>query len=326
VRRAIDKENKKFRDAAKKTYVETVRMLCDFIKKRDKRMIAWAALVQAERKRKEDELERKKAESAARKREDRRTRQVELENDVEEKQRRDSERQSAFLLADESSDESSVNDELNDEIESYAGQGVGRAYSDEELLDAAQDAQDTDTLQQKERMFGCEICRKSFKSQPQLSAHLASKNHRKAEQEAKKASSKGSKGISSTSANAAPPSAQVHQVRDDFGHLKVFDNADATQGNIKKDKKAGKKKADGVNHGDDDNDDDAHAAPPSVFVLKGRNSKLAEVHDSTEDQYCCRGCGENFETRNSCKQSYKTINSLIFTFFSGSYKLMFSSN
>ncbi len=39
IRRAMEKENKKSRDAAKRKYQEAVRALVDFVKKRDKRVI-----------------------------------------------------------------------------------------------------------------------------------------------------------------------------------------------------------------------------------------------------------------------------------------------
>jgi DnaJ homolog subfamily A member 5 len=296
VRRAIDKENKKFRDAARKTYVDTVRALCDYVKKRDKRMIAWAALAQAERKRKDDEQERKKAENAARKREERRTRQEEVENDEEERLRRVSERQRAFLLADESSDESSTGNETNDEIESYAGQGVGRAYSNEELVDAEiSTGGKVEDSAEDVLMFLCEICRKSFKSEPQLNAHLSSKNHRKAEQEAKKAAMKGNSKKTSQSVSVV-----VDKIAADLSHVEVG----GKEVSIKKDKQ-GKKEKSRVQSNEsglgDDEDDSLPASAQSVFTLRGRSTKSVPAERIEDELFCCRGCGESFDSRNSCK-------------------------
>lgn len=39
IRRAMEKENKKARDAAKRKYQETIRALVEFMRKRDKRVI-----------------------------------------------------------------------------------------------------------------------------------------------------------------------------------------------------------------------------------------------------------------------------------------------
>lgn len=41
----MDEENKKFRRAAKKEYVDTVRELAAFVKKRDKRLIKYQVCV-----------------------------------------------------------------------------------------------------------------------------------------------------------------------------------------------------------------------------------------------------------------------------------------
>ncbi|DBA03155.1 TPA: hypothetical protein N0F65_003875 [Lagenidium giganteum] len=66
IRRAMEKENKKLRDAAKKAFTADVRELVEYVRKRDQRMIAH--LKQKEQEKKEQQLEeeeRRKARQAA---------------------------------------------------------------------------------------------------------------------------------------------------------------------------------------------------------------------------------------------------------------------
>ena len=88
MRRAIEKENKKFRDAAKKEYVDTVRQLCAYIKKRDKRIITINLMEQEERRKREEADTKKRAEAAARRKQERKKRQEEAADDTEEIERR----------------------------------------------------------------------------------------------------------------------------------------------------------------------------------------------------------------------------------------------
>ena len=61
VRRAIDKENKKYRDTARKEYIDTVRALVNYVQRRDKRIIN----IKLEQKRKEDERAAERAQAKA---------------------------------------------------------------------------------------------------------------------------------------------------------------------------------------------------------------------------------------------------------------------
>ena len=82
------KENKKFRDAAKREYNDTVRQLCSYIKKRDKRVIAFNVLEQEERKRKDEQDAQRRAEDIMKKKELRKKRQQEAADDTVEIERR----------------------------------------------------------------------------------------------------------------------------------------------------------------------------------------------------------------------------------------------
>ncbi|RKP38843.1 hypothetical protein BJ085DRAFT_13318 [Dimargaris cristalligena] len=63
VRRAMEKENRKLRESARKTYNDTVRSLITFVKKRDPRIQAWNAEQQELQRQREEEKSRLKAEA-----------------------------------------------------------------------------------------------------------------------------------------------------------------------------------------------------------------------------------------------------------------------
>jgi hypothetical protein len=123
VRRAIEKENKKFRDIEKKKYNDIVRQLAAYIRKRDPRVVKFE--VQA-RIKKEDEDRKKletKLEAELRRKEKRELSRIALENNGEEVMRRAEERVGAFLLADYESDDD--DNDLNlaeDDIEDIKAQ------------------------------------------------------------------------------------------------------------------------------------------------------------------------------------------------------------
>lgn len=58
VKRAMEKENKKFRDVARKEYIERVKALVDYVRRRDPRI----ARMDAENKRKAQEMDEQKKE------------------------------------------------------------------------------------------------------------------------------------------------------------------------------------------------------------------------------------------------------------------------
>jgi DnaJ homolog subfamily A member 5 len=51
VKRAMEKENRKLRDAAKKKYIETVRELATYVRRRDPRIVK----IESEKKKREEE-------------------------------------------------------------------------------------------------------------------------------------------------------------------------------------------------------------------------------------------------------------------------------
>ena len=196
MRRAIDKENKKSRDKAKKTYIDTVRALISYVKKRDKRIIAISVANEAEKRQKQKLYEQKKAEDSLKKKEAKKVKLQQLAEDEDEYVRREEERKKAFLLAEEDSEEDrdggedDLDDsELEQQIEAMAGLNVGRSYTAEELQDSdgeEEEGESNSTNVKTVEIFKCVTCSKDFKSQSQLSQHLASKNHRKKEQELQK--------------------------------------------------------------------------------------------------------------------------------------------
>ena len=98
VRRAIEKENKKFRDSGKRKYHETVRALVKFVRRHDPRITIIER--EATQRKKNEELLR--AQAQAQKVEDRRLARLRAEVDFEDERiRREEERKGAFLLADE---------------------------------------------------------------------------------------------------------------------------------------------------------------------------------------------------------------------------------
>ena len=65
VSRLMDKENKKFRTEAKRAWNQRVRALVDFVKRKDKRVLAWKIKHDTELEEKKAALARKSAEDKA---------------------------------------------------------------------------------------------------------------------------------------------------------------------------------------------------------------------------------------------------------------------
>ncbi|OWZ23730.1 hypothetical protein PHMEG_0001371 [Phytophthora megakarya] len=143
VRRAMEKENKKLRDAAKKAFTTEVRELVDFVCRRDPR-------VRAFQRQKEQEKEKRRLEEEAKKRE------KQAAYDAE---RRAFQEQQEKLWAGNNMETSRVADRHI-----------------EQELEKLRKKMDADVLV-------CDLCSKTFKSTKQLQNHLTSKKHREKEEE-----------------------------------------------------------------------------------------------------------------------------------------------
>ncbi len=67
----MDKENKKLRSEAKKDWNQRVRALVDFVKRKDKRVVAWKLKCESELEEKKAALAKKDADDRARRLEER---------------------------------------------------------------------------------------------------------------------------------------------------------------------------------------------------------------------------------------------------------------
>ncbi|KAL3666564.1 hypothetical protein V7S43_008193 [Phytophthora oleae] len=143
VRRAMEKENKKLRDAAKKAFTTEVRELVEFVYRRDPR-------VRSFQKQKEQEKEQRRLEEEAKKRE---------KQAAYDSKRRAFQEQQEKLWADSNLETSRVADR-----------------DIEQELEKLRKKMDADVLV-------CDLCSKTFKSTKQLQNHLTSKKHREKEEE-----------------------------------------------------------------------------------------------------------------------------------------------
>jgi len=191
VRRAIEKENKKAREAGRKKYVDVVRALAAYVKKRDPRMQA----LEAERlKKKEDDEARRKqaqADEQARRAEARQRRLDGVEEFSQaERLRREEERKGAFLLADLDSDSDDDGGGGGRRRRRNRKGGNSTRMVGEDWVDGEEDVAVSgaraEAEEEEEETFECEICSKSFKSPTQLEQHNQSKVHRKNAKEAEK--------------------------------------------------------------------------------------------------------------------------------------------
>lgn len=180
VRRAIEKENKKFRDIARKKYNDTVRALASYVRKRDPRVMRF----ELESKDRKIDEERKrielKLESELKRKEKRELSRIASESNGEEVVRRQQEREGAFLLADFESDdgEDNYNELATGDLEDI------KANADYEMLKIDENSPLKPDGYAEDDV--CEVCSKTFKNGAQLLQHLASKSHRKKAQETEK--------------------------------------------------------------------------------------------------------------------------------------------
>jgi DnaJ family protein A protein 5 len=196
-RRLMEKDNSKARDTMRREYTSQVRSLSSFIKKRDPRIIAHDGEMKRRRKEEEEVKMALKVEETLARKERRSELQAQHASDQGEQEKRTQERQRAFMLADES-DESSDDDHLMQ----APGRGDGGESSEEEILKGVA-AMGIDSGEkgagEVEAGLRCEVCGKDFKLELQLTQHLASKVHRKKEQEMEKLQKKKKKGGSTIS-------------------------------------------------------------------------------------------------------------------------------
>uniref|UniRef100_A0A8B9KFZ9 DnaJ homolog subfamily C member 21 n=1 Tax=Astyanax mexicanus TaxID=7994 RepID=A0A8B9KFZ9_ASTMX len=161
-RRAMEKENKKTRDKARKERSELVRQLVAFVRKRDRRVQAHKKLVEeqnAEKAKRVEEMRRKQ-----------KLEQAKLAENYKE--------QSWAAM-------SELEKELQ-QMEAQYGQQFGDASDTEEELDDIQDRVDTDAVDvdgadEGEEFYDdlyCPACDKSFKSDKAMKNHEKSKKHR----------------------------------------------------------------------------------------------------------------------------------------------------
>ncbi|CAI5729359.1 unnamed protein product [Peronospora destructor] len=143
VRRVMEKENTKLRDAAKKAFTTEVRELVDFVCRRDPRVRAFQKQKQREKEQRRIEEEVKKREKQA----------------AFDAERRSFQEQQEKLWADGSMETSRVNDR-----------------DIEQELKKLRKKMDADVLI-------CDLCSKAFKSIKQLRHHITSKKHREREKE-----------------------------------------------------------------------------------------------------------------------------------------------
>lgn len=176
VRRAIEKENKKFRDVARKKYNDTVRALASYVRKRDPRVMGFEMEAKARKLVEEQRRAEGKIDIEVKRREKRELSRIALESNTGEVLRRQQEREGAFLLANYSSDEDLENNDLVD------GDVEDLIANSEYLLSKGMD-QKVETEETSDSPDSCDICNKTFKTEAQLLQHLASKIHRKKVQE-----------------------------------------------------------------------------------------------------------------------------------------------
>ena len=177
VRRAIEKENKKFRDIGRKKYNETVRALASFVRKRDPRVMSFE--LEARARKLEDEMKKAgdKLDVESKRRERRELSRINLESNGEEVVRRQLEREGAYLLADNSSDDDSYDELAEADLEDIKANAAAILSSCEKTAAEGDNAEEESS---------CDICSKTFKTDAQLTQHLASKTHRKKAQDAEK--------------------------------------------------------------------------------------------------------------------------------------------
>lgn len=159
-KRAMEKENRKTRDKARKEKNELVRQLVAFIRKRDKRVQAHRKLVEeqnAEKARKAEEMRRQQ-----------KLKQAKLAEQYKE--------QSWMPAADLEKELREMEARYGEEF----GDGSDEGETEERELKDGQDGRDSDEAEDAELYEGlyCPACDKSFKTEKAMRNHEKSKKHR----------------------------------------------------------------------------------------------------------------------------------------------------
>ncbi|XP_047623240.1 dnaJ homolog subfamily C member 21 [Phacochoerus africanus] len=159
-KRAMEKENKKIRDKARKEKNELVRQLVAFIRKRDRRVQAHRKLV--------EEQNAEKARKAEAMRRQQKLKQAKLAEQYKE--------QSWMTVADLEKELR----EMEAQYEKEFGDGSGEDETEERELRDGQDGKDSDEAEDAELYDGlyCPACDKSFKAEKAMRNHEKSKKHR----------------------------------------------------------------------------------------------------------------------------------------------------
>lgn len=171
-RRAMEVENKKARDAARKSYSEEVRSLAMWLKRRDPRvkeheMAVAAAAAEAEKKRKEDAAAKSAAAAAA-------------------AAHRTSARAAMLKEALHSDEQQQLERMLMQQWRELPQEMTGRRKGAKKVedggiaitVDASDKAEVAAGGESAETELFCEACRKWFKSEQQMQQHIASKKHK----------------------------------------------------------------------------------------------------------------------------------------------------
>ena len=164
VRRAMEKENRKSREAARRKYQDAIRALVDFVKKRDKRVMQRQVEVgREEAARAAAEVEGAKLKAEEFKKEKERWLKEQMQQwEEEEGARREEEGTVAFRLADEEEESSSSSEE--------GEEGGSRRWKPRK---------GKKKKKKNGGVFECVVCDKKFKSEKQLNNHKQSRAHRK---------------------------------------------------------------------------------------------------------------------------------------------------
>lgn len=202
--RAMEKENKKVKDAAKKERNTNVRNLVEFIKKRDKRLKAHKLMVE-----KQNELNRQKTAEKQRLQREKRLqeslknqthqqraawedvddleeqlRQLESEYDDLDKDRRSRNRRVVDVELSEESSNSGEDDICCDKLDNRGGQDLSKSTGYEQVdievkpsSYVTEEEDDRDEVDEEEIAF-CPACNKNFKSMNAFENHEASKKHK----------------------------------------------------------------------------------------------------------------------------------------------------
>jgi DnaJ homolog subfamily A member 5 len=109
-RRVMEKENLKARDIARKEYVNQIRSLANFVKKRDPRYVTYESEIKRKKLEEEELKKALKLEQTQLKKEKREQKMREHETDMEYLEARENERTEAFLLADLSEEDDGDSD------------------------------------------------------------------------------------------------------------------------------------------------------------------------------------------------------------------------